>query len=98
MGSWHSVLPQNLLLGLPSALLCSPFVCKGLGALDGALRMLSPLFKKFTVGEDKFTSKETTSRGLGNVNIFGKSCVKLLILKQILNIALSINTQDNVAV
>jgi len=30
-------------------------------------------------GEDKFTSKETISRGLENVNIFGKSSVKPLI-------------------
>lgn len=42
-GSWHSVLPQNLAVWLLSAFLCSPYVWKGLGLMDGVLRLLSPL-------------------------------------------------------
>lgn len=44
-GPWHSVLPQNLVVGLLAASLCSPYVWKGLGLLDGVLRLLSPLLK-----------------------------------------------------
>lgn len=42
-GSWHSMLSQNLAVGLLSAFLCSPYVWKGLGLMDGVLRLLSPL-------------------------------------------------------
>lgn len=66
----------------PHRAVVSPFVqlfcVEGLGSTGWYFKTAELSFKIYS-GEDKFTSKETISRGLENVNIFGKSCVKLLI-------------------